>query len=83
MPKADSVIHMQILCLRSFAELRCLLKFSGGKLMPSYLFMERGGAGYLDGAAGYSHVGSESDDKEGRAKDREPRIRKGKLPTSI
>jgi hypothetical protein len=38
----NSVNHIQIFRLRSFAELRCLLKFSGGKLTPPYLSMERG-----------------------------------------
>jgi hypothetical protein len=38
---ANSVNHIQIFRLASFAELRCMLKFSGGKLTSPYLSMER------------------------------------------
>jgi hypothetical protein len=42
MPTPNSVNHIRIFRLRSFAELRYLLKYSGGKPTPSYLSMERG-----------------------------------------
>jgi hypothetical protein len=70
MPKANSVNHILVFRLASFGKLRYLLEFSGGKLTPPYLLMERGGGSQwwerlIDGAAGYSYLGSESDDKEG------------------